>query len=94
MINNMRTYNYYLYKDQDEYGQQTLTESAQGSIKMNIHLTTESTQDNINYTNASYMGLTMAYIDNTFAIAYGDKMLKVLTVNAQGRYKQVFMSEI
>lgn len=95
MINaDMRFYDYYLYSGLDAYGQDKLTEAAQGSIKMSINITSQSIQDNINYTGASYMGLTMAALDNSYVIQYRDKKLKVLYVNPKGRYKQVFMSEI
>lgn len=95
MINaDMRLYDYYLYSGLDAYGQDKLTEAAQGSIKMAINITSQSIQDNINYIGASYMGLTMAALDNSYVIQYGDKKLKVLYVNPKGRYKQVFMGEI
>ena len=95
MVNaEMRTYNYYLYNSKNEYGQEVLTEGAQGSITMAIYITNQSIQDNINYAQAGYMGLTMGSIDNSYVIQYEEKKLKVLYVNAQGRYKQVFMKEI
>lgn len=95
MINaDMRNYEYYLYSGKDEYGQEKLTESAQGFVMMAIYITSQSIQDNINYTGASYIGLTMATVDNSYVIQYGNKRLKVLYVNAMGRYKQIFMCEI
>ena len=103
MINaNMRIYNYFTYNEQpDEYGQRTLIKDdagnpiAQGTIKMSINTTSQSIQDNINYKGASYLGLTMdAKVNDAYVIQYGAELLKVLYINSQGRYKQVFMASI
>lgn len=95
MINaNMRFYDFYTFGASNAYGQATLSTDVQGSIKMAINLTSQSVQDNINYKGASYIGLTLAPIDDTFVIQYGNSKLKVLYVNPLGRYKQVFMAEI
>lgn len=95
MINTeMRFYDYFTYGEKDEYGQPQLSEETQGTIKMAINITSQSTQDNINYKDASYIGLTHAAIDDTYVIQYGPEKLKVLYVNPMGRYKQAFMKEI
>lgn len=95
MINTeMRFYDYFTYGEKDAYGQPQLSEETQGTIKMAINITSQSTQDNINYKDASYIGLTYAAIDDTYVIQYGPEKLKVLYVNPMGRYKQVFMKEI
>ena len=101
MINaNMRAYEYYLYGDKDSYGQQKLITNesgepaVQGLIDISITITAQSIQDNINYKNATYLGLTLDAIDDSYVIQYGELKLKVLYVNAQGRITQVFMSEI
>lgn len=95
MINTeMRFYDYFTYGEKDEYGQPQLSGETQGTIKMAINITSQSTQDNINYKDASYIGLTHAAIDDTYVIQYGPEKLKVLYVNPMGRYKQVFMKEI
>ena len=95
MINTeMRFYDYFTYGEKDEYGQPQLSEETQGTIKMAINITSQSTQDNINYKDASYIGLTHAAIDDTHVIQYGPEKLKVLYVNPMGRYKQAFMKEI
>lgn len=95
MINaDMRNYDYYLYGDDDGYGQAKLSEDVQGSIKMTINITSQSVQDNINYKDANYIGLTLAPIDDTYVIQYGNERLKVQYVNPRGRYKQVFMAEV
>lgn len=97
MINNdMRWYEVCEYDEQDAYGQLSLdTELVINDVHMAIYLTSQSIQDNINYKNASYLGLTYNNdIKDTYVIKYGDKLLKVLYVNPQGRLNQVFMSEI
>ena len=95
MINNdMRTYNYFLYGDADAYGQPQLSKEPQGTIKIAINITSQSVQDNINYKNASYVGLTHAAIDDSYVIEYEGRKLKVLYVNPKGRLKQVFLQEI
>lgn len=95
MINtDMRYYNYFTYGEDDEYGQPQLSEEVKGSIKIAINTTSQSVQDNINYKDATYIGLTHAAIDDTYVIQYGDEKLKVLYVNPKGRFKQVFLKEI
>ena len=96
MINTeMRFYDYYTYGAPNEYGQQTLSKDVQGSIKMAINTTTQSIQDNINYKDSSYIGLTHdSTVNDTYVIQYGDELLKVLYVNPRGRFKQVFLKKI
>lgn len=96
MINtDMREYNYFTFGELDEYGQQTLSKEAQGTIKMAINNTSQSIQDNIKYKDATYIGLTHANVNDTYVIDYGEEgLLKVLYVNPRGRYKQVFMAGI
>lgn len=95
MINaDMRIYDYYTYGENDGYGQPTLSAIPQGKIKMAINITSQSIQDNINYKDCQYIGLTLFPIDDTYVIQYGEEKLKVLYVNPKGRYKQVFLSEI
>ena len=65
----------------------------QGTVKMAINITSQSVQDNINYNQAAYIGLTYAPVSDTYVIQYGDKKLKVLYVNTLGRYNQVFMGD-
>jgi hypothetical protein len=98
MINaNMRFYNYFTIGDKDAYGQATLPQLKDepiGKIKIAIYESSQSVQDNINYRDCNYVGLTLNNIDDKMIIAYGKKRLKVLTVNSQGRYKQVFLKEV
>lgn len=96
MINsNMREYNYFLYSDNDGYGQASVTDEVQGTVKMSITNTSTSTQDNILYKDATYLGLTLnKAVDDTYVIEYGKERLKVLYIVPQGRYRQVFMKYI
>ena len=91
----MKTYDYYTYGGLNEYGQETLSKDIQGQIKIAINTTNVSTQDNIRYKDASYIGLTFnRNVSEAFVIQYGEEKLKVLTVNPMGRYKQVFLKNI
>lgn len=92
----MRSYDYYAYQEKDKYGQQNVSyETPVGQIKIAIYTTSQGVQDNIRYKDATYVGLTLASgIDDTCVIKYGDEMLKVLYVNTQGRFKQVFLKNI
>ena len=92
--NNMRYYDYFTFGEENEYGQPQLSPLPQGKIKMSVYLTSQSTQQNINYKDANYLGLTMDSVDDTYVIDYNGERLKVLIVNPFGRYKQVFMNDI
>ena len=96
MINNkMRIYDYYLYGANNEYGQPQLSETAQGTIKMAINITSQYVQENIRYKGATYIGLTNdPDVNDKYVIQYNDIKLKVLYVNASGRLTQVFMGEM
>ena len=98
----MREYNFFLYSGtEDAYGQRTLIKDAdgepigQGTVKLAINNTSTTIQDNIRYKDATYVGLTHdVRVDDSFVIQYEDERLKVLYVNPNGRYRQVFMSNI
>lgn len=95
MINvDMRNYDYFTLGEPDEYGQITLSKTPQGTIKMAIYITSKNIQDNINYADCNYIGLTSAPVDDTYLIQYGAEKLKVQYVYPKGRYKQVFLKEI
>ena len=98
MINtDMRLYNYFTIGAKDAYGQVSMPAadaSPEGQIKMAINISSQSVQDNINYADCQYVGLTHADVDDTYIIAYGDERLKVLYVNPKGRLKQVFLKSI
>ena len=95
MINSqMKTYNYFTFGALDEYGQPGLSTEPAGQVKMAINISSQAVIDNINYKDATYIGLTLAEVNDTYVIEYGKERLKVLYVNPIGRYKQVFLKEI
>lgn len=95
MINaKMRNYDYFTYGEPNEYGQRVLSAEPQGAIKISISNINISLADSIQYKNATYIGLTLAPIDDSYVIQYGDKRLKVHYVNPDGRFKQVFLGEV
>jgi hypothetical protein len=93
MINtNMRLYNYYTFGDADGYGMPSLSPDPEGQIKMAISISSLTTQDNILYKDCTYIALTLDNrINDTFVIDYNGEKLKVMYVNPQGRFKQVFL---
>ena len=96
MVNtNMRTYDFFTFGELDEYGQPKLSKEVQGAVKMAITTTSQSVQDNVLYTGASYMGLTHdKRVNDSFVIDYEGTKLKVLYVGPQGRLRAVFMSKV
>ena len=89
----MRQYDYFTFGADDEYGQPTLSKEPVGQIKMAIYLTSQSIQDNVLFEDSTYMGLTNdTKVTSNYVIKYGEERLKVLYVNPNGRYKQVFMA--
>lgn len=97
MINTtMRPYYFFTLGAKDEYGQLKTPDYTQpeGTIKMSIHITSQSIQDNIRYQDASYVGLTHANVNDTYIIDFKGEKLKVLYVNDLGRLKQVFLKNI
>ena len=96
MINaDMRSYDYFLYGEEDKYGQPQLSDTVQGSVKMSIYSTSINIQDNINYKNAEFIGLTKdSNICDKYVIQYGIDKLKVLYVISKGRLKQVFLIKV
>lgn len=96
MINTkMRSYDFFTLGSKDEYGQPVLNPEVEGQIKMAIHLTSQSVQDNINYQDCNYIGLTTdKAVNNKMVIKYGEEKLKVLYVNKEGRFIQAFLKKI
>lgn len=98
MINvDMRLYDYFTLGEPNAYGQPELpSEDAtpEGKIKMAIYTSSQSIQDNINYQDCSYIGLTHFSLTDKNIIQYGNERLKVLYVNPRGRFKQVFLQRI
>lgn len=94
MINaNMKSYNYFALVEENEYGQPQLTQEPVGTIKMAIETTSQSVQDNILYSSATYIGFTHAFVDESFVVDYEGKKLKVQYVNPKGRFKQVYLAD-
>lgn len=95
MINTaMKLYNFFSIGEPNGYGQaQMPAEDAEpvGQIKMAINVLSQSAADNVRYKDASYLGLTLADVNDSYVIQYGDERLKVLYVTSGGRYKQVFL---
>ena len=59
MINaDMQEYSYYLFTDDNGYGQPALSDDPQGTVKMAVFTTSQAIQDNIQYKGATYLGLT------------------------------------
>ena len=95
MINaQMRLYDYFTIGDADGYGQPSISTEPEGTIKIAINVASQAIQDNINYKDCTYIGLTQAKVDDTYIIKYGEELLKVLYVNSLGKYQQVFMKEM
>ncbi len=95
MINtDMRTYNYFTFGGDNGYGQPVLSQEPQGTIKMAINMSSQSVQDNINFQDCNYVGLTMAQLDDSYVIQYGNEKLKVQYVNPRGRYTLVYLKQI
>ena len=96
MINSrMRLYDFYKYDTLDAYGQYVAADEAAGKVKMAISTTSTQIQDNINYKDANYIGLTFSsLLDDKTIIDYNGTKLKVLYVNPEGRLNQVFLAEL
>nr|DAO48221.1 MAG TPA: hypothetical protein [Caudoviricetes sp.] len=94
MVNTqMKTYSYYSYGEKDGYGQEQLSTSPAGTVKMAINILSQSVQDNALYSGAQYIGLTHNKdISDKWVILYGTEKLKVQYVNPLGRMCQVFMA--
>lgn len=95
MINSqMLPYCYYTMDTENEYGQAIPVDEPTGTIRMAITISSQSVQDNINYSGAQYVGLTHnKAINDKWVIDYKGTKLKVLYVNTQGRYTQVYLAK-
>ena len=93
MINtDMRTYDYFTLGDKNSYGQPAVSTEVKGTIKIAIYTSSQSIQDNINYKDCSYIGLTTdKSINDKMVIQYGQEKLKVQYVHPKGRFIQVFL---
>ena len=96
MINtDMRTYPYSSFGALDAYGQPTLSTEPVGEVKMAVYIAAQSVSNTIRYSDCEYTGVTLSEnINDAMVVHYGDERLKVLYVNPQGRYKQVFLKRV
>lgn len=92
----VRDYDYYLYGEQDGYGQAQLSKEAVGTIKLAVFQLNKTVQNNIQYTDEEYIGFTYDKdINDSYVIQYGDERLKVLyTISAPRHKTQVFMKRM
>lgn len=93
----MRLYNYFTLGEPNEYGQSQFPSedtAPVGQIRIAIYSSSQSIQDNINYKDCSYIGLTSDYVDDKYIIQFHNERLKVLYVNPRGRFKQIFLQKI
>lgn len=89
-----RFYNYFTFGEPDEYGQPQLSEQPEGQIKMAIHVSSQSIQDNILYKGAEYVGFTFHDITDKYVIDYNGQKLKVLYITPTRAFKQVILSRM
>jgi hypothetical protein len=96
MINtDMRDYDYYIYGEQDDYGQLQESNEPAGTVKMSINTTVQRIQDSVIYNEAEFIGLTHdKEINDKYIVQYGDSRLKVIYVNQKGRFRQVYMARM
>lgn len=95
MINrDKRTYDFFTFGENDAYAQSVLSETPQGTIKIAIYPSSQNIQDNINYKDCNYIGLTTDKVTDRYVIAFGNEKLKVLYVVPKGRQKTVFLKRI
>lgn len=88
----IRAYNYFTIGAEDAYGQAQVSDEVKGTIKMAIYITSQSVQDNINFQDCSFVGLTTdKLVNDKMVIQYGEEKLKVQYVNPKGRFIQVFL---
>ena len=94
MINAVtRSYPYYTFGELNAYGQPALSKEPIGTIKMAVYLSSQATTQNIMYADATYIALTQdAKVNDTYVIDYEGQRLKVLYVNQQGRFNQVYLA--
>lgn len=91
----MKSYNYYLYGEYNDYGEKVLSDKPNGVIEIDITLRQQNTKESILYEGATYIGLTKDnQIDSSYIVDYNGQRLKVLYVNPFGRFYQVFFEQL
>lgn len=98
IMNNMRLYDYVKLITNETYGQDVIPPSDTpplGQVKLSIYPSSTGTQQNILYSDCSYVGLTFNYeIDDKYVIQYGKERLKVMYRKPYGRMIQVFLKKV
>jgi tryptophanase len=90
----MRAYDYFTIGDKNAYGQAVSDKEVKGTIKMAISISSQTVQDNINFKDCTYIGLTTdKSVNDKMVIQYGQEKLKVQYVNPRGRFIQVFLKQ-
>ena len=94
MINaKMKPYNYFTFGEPNAYGQPKLSTEPIGTVKMAIHLLSQTNTNNPLYSQATYIALTNdANVNDTYVIENEEgRKLKVLYVSREGRLAQVYL---
>ena len=60
---------------------------------MAINLLSQNTVNTIHYTNAKYIGITTAKVNDAYVMEYKESLLKVAYINDMGRFKAVYLNE-
>ncbi len=96
MINaDMRPYDFYLFEDENAYGQPTISAEIKGSVKLALYVVNQSITDNALYSGAEFIGLTAADITDKHIIKLDNEVrLKVRYVQPKGRLKQVYLQRM
>lgn len=91
----IRAYDFYTLGEEDEYGQSVVSAEPSGTVRMVFFISSQNIQDNINYKDCNYIGLTMdKSVNDKMVIQVGDERLKVQYVNPKGRFIQVFLKAL
>ena len=93
----MKLYNYFTIGEPNAYGvPQMPSKDAEpvGQVKLAIYISSQSTQDNINYKDCNYIALTHAKVNDAYIIEKDGERLKVLYVQPTGRYTQVYLKKL
>lgn len=97
IIADMTMHRYFTLRAADAYGQRGIpkpTDDPDGMIKMAVYVSNQAISDNAIYSTAEYVGLTMENVDDSMFIEHNGKMLKVLHVTMQGRFRQAYMARV
>lgn len=85
----MQALDLYALGAQDEYGQAAQPAKA-GTITAAVYERSQTVGDSVLFTDCEYIALTHDAINDSNAIAYDGKLLKVMYVMQRGYFKQAF----